>query len=198
MREVEAKFYIEDKAAFEKKVLDLAAECLRERTLERNLRFDTPKGDLASRFQILRLRRDDKNLLTYKAPGNSGDRMERVEIEVEVSDFAQAQALVEALGYQVSFVYEKYRTNYGLRNAHISLDETPLGVFVEIEAPDGAAVRATASLLELDWERRITDSYSDLFNLASFNLGLEFRDMTFGNFESLALQPQAMGIAPAD
>ncbi len=198
MKEIEAKFLVRDLAAYQRKILRLGARCVRERMHERNVRFDTPEQGLAGRLQVLRLRRDDRILLTYKAPGAGDERMERVEIEVQVSDFTRMRALLEALGYQVSLEYEKFRTNLLFGDVHISLDETPLGAFVEIEGPHGLEIKEAAGRSGLEWSNRITDSYAELFNKASRSLGLAFRDLTFDNFAGLEVPPAAMGVSPAD
>ena len=59
---------------------------------------------------MLRLRRDSSVRLTYKGPGKTIDGVHlRKEIEFAASDFDAAQAFLEALGYQVQMIYEKYR-----------------------------------------------------------------------------------------
>ena len=78
----------------------------------------------------------------------------RLELEVVVSDFATTQRLLEALGYQISLVYEKYRSIYELQRVHVTLDEMPFGAFVELEGPDGATIQAVAQRLGLDWAAR--------------------------------------------
>ena len=45
-----------------------------------------------------------------------------------------------ALGFRVCFSSEKHREEYALGDAHVAVDDTPAGVFVEIEAvPDEIA-----------------------------------------------------------
>ena len=53
----------------------------------------------------------------------------------EVSSFDNAKALLEALGYRVSVMYEKYRTTYDWGGCEVTLDEMPYGDFAEIEGP---------------------------------------------------------------
>lgn len=177
----------------------LGAETVSPRVLERNLRFDTPSGELTRTFRVVRLRQDAQVRLTYKSPGKiAGGVRRREEIEFTVGDFAQAQAFLEALGYQVCFIYEKYRTTYYLAETEIVLDELPFGHFVEIEGPGGPAIQRAAVLLGLDWEARIAESYFALFQLAQIALRLPFRDLTFENFAALPVPPQALGVRPAD
>ncbi len=104
--ELEVKFYISDLGKLEERIETLGAKLVQPRTLEYNLRFDTLNGELARSYQVLRLRRDTANRLTYKGPGVILDGVRlRKEIEFEVGDFDNARALIKALGYRVSMIY---------------------------------------------------------------------------------------------
>ncbi len=144
-QETEVKFYILDLPTVEARILDLGGTPIHPRVLETNLRFDTPEDSLAQDYRVLRLRQDSRVRLTYKGPGKfeEGVRV-REEIEFEVDDFDAAWALLKALGYHVSLVYEKYRTVYHLDDHEIVLDETPLGNFIEIEGRSGSTIAVTA------------------------------------------------------
>src|SRR3989304_5139487 len=108
-KELEVKFYISDLLEMEKRLVASGATLVQPRTHEYNLRFDTPSGDLGQRESMLRLRRDSASHVTYKGPSTTlGGVLARQEIEFEVSHFAAAQKLIEALGFRSKFVYEKY------------------------------------------------------------------------------------------
>ncbi len=187
-QEIEVKFYVGDLEAFAKQLTALEAKQEQPRTHEYNLRFDTPNGALTRQHRVLRLRRDEQIRLTYKGPSDtSSGASAREEIEFAVEDFAAAQQLLEALGYQVSVIYEKYRTTYTLDNLHITLDELPIGNFVEIEGPDAEIIQAAAEKLGLDWGARILVSYLALFERVKGKLGLKIRDLTFENFAGIEI-----------
>jgi adenylate cyclase class 2 len=198
MQEIEVKFNVRDLKGIEARLQALGATESQPRTLEVNLRFDLPTGLLQSEHRVLRLRRDRANLLTYKAPGQTVDGVRaREEIEFEVSDFAAAQSVLEALGYQVVFIYEKYRAVHELGGAHVTLDELPYGHFVEIEGRDAAHLRETAAALSLDWSTCVSAGYMALFEHVQKKLRLPFRDLTFGNFAGLAISPGDLGVTPS-
>lgn len=198
-QELEVKFHISDLGALEHRLQASGAPQSQARTHEVNLRFDLPDQSLTRSLQVLRLRQDTKARLTYKGPGRDegGVRLRR-EIEFVVSDFEQARSLLEALGYQVSMMYEKYRTVFELDAVHVTLDEMPFGAFAELEGPDPASIQSAAQRLELNWQDRVLDSYTALFDALRGKVGFTFRDLSFENFESLKVPLAEIGIYPAD
>jgi adenylate cyclase class 2 len=194
-QELEVKFYLPDLPALRARLETAGAQLVQPRVHEINLRFDTPSGDLTRSYRVLRLRQDTEARLTYKGPGELVDGVRsRQELEFTVSDFGTARHFLEALGYEVSVMYEKYRATYTLRGVLVTLDEMPYGYFAEIEGPDGASIRKTAEVLGLDWERRILDSYIMLFDRLRERLGLAFRDLSFENFEGLTVTGEMLGL----
>ena len=115
-----------------------------------------------------------------------------------VSDFDAANRFLEALGYQVVLMYEKYRANYLIDELVLSLDETPFGYFVELEGKSPAQVKTAANLLGLDWEERINLSYSGLLEQYNQNTGQAFRDLSFEVFQGLEVTPADLGLTYAD
>ena len=197
--EREAKFYIADLDALRATLERVGALLIQPRTHEHNLRFDTPDGRLTRDAQVLRLRRDTANRLTFKGPQRVHEGVaERVEIEFTVGDFENARQLLEALGYRVSMIYEKYRAVYNLEGTLVTLDEMPFGNFAEIEGADGESIRATCEQLGLLWEARTLQSYALIFETVKQNLGLTFRDLTFENFDGIRVAPSHLEVIPAD
>ncbi len=198
-QEREVKLYVTDLAKCESAIQSLGAECTRERVHEVNLRFDTPDRRLSSVAQVLRLRKDRRNRVTYKGPGNVDEGVRsRQEIEFTVDDFDQARLFFEALGYEVMMIYEKYRTTYEFEGAEIVLDEMPYGNFLEIEANDAAQIESITKQLGLDWEARIFASYTTLFDVVRTTRDLGFTDLTFENFAGLQITALDLGVALAD
>jgi adenylate cyclase class 2 len=172
---------------------------VRERTFERNLRLDTPKGDFAKAQRVLRLRQDDQARVTYKDNTRSENGVVmRTEIEFSTDDFEVTRKLFEALGYQVSVIYEKYRQVYRIGDVELMIDELPIGNFIEIEAPNAVLIEGVAQMLGLNWSRSIKTNYLGLFEIARDKLAFDFRDLTFVNFQNLSLTAADLDVQPAD
>jgi adenylate cyclase class 2 len=196
--ELEVKFNLSGRQKMEERLAGKAV--LRApRVHEVNLRLDTPDHALLYTGRLLRLRQDTRSRLTYKGPGSEqGGARLRQELEFTVSDFDTTLHLFEALGYTIVLMYEKYRTTYELGEVEVVVDETPIGDFLEIEGPDGKSIRQAANELGLDWEKRILDSYTMLFEHTRASLGFKFRDMSFENFKALRVTPEELGVSPGD
>lgn len=198
-QELEVKLYLVDLSTFKEQLEKFGGQLMEQRLHEINLRFDLPDGELTRTAQVLRLRQDTAARMTYKGPGETiGGVHARREIEFTVGDFQSAQTLLETLGYQVSMMYEKYRTTYSLEGLQVTLDEMPYGNFTEIEGSDTSAIRRVAEQLGLRWEARILESYTTLFDHLRDKLGLTFRDLAFKNFAEINITPEDLGVTPAD
>lgn len=198
-QEIEVKFFVQDPTAYRKRIEAAGGALEIARVHEENLRFDSPDRALSSAHRVLRLRQDDQSVMTYKGPAQSGSAVSvRQEIEFTVSDFLKARQLLEALGYQVMLMYEKFRTTWGLEGVHVTLDEMPYGTFTEIEGPTAEQVQAIAGRLGLAWEARINASYIELFERFKKNRGVDWRDLSFANFAGSACRPEELGVNPGD
>ena len=140
----------------------------RSRTKEVNLVMDFPDRLLAARGCLLRIRQwGPETTLTYK--GRSLDNpvfKQRPELETQLGDSETAEKILLALGLRRSFIYEKLREKYRFpvdnEQLEISLDETPFGLFVEIEGAQSAIGNAVKEL-GLTLADSVTKSYVDLY-----------------------------------
>lgn len=198
-QELELKYFVADLPAIEKQLIGSGAELYQERVREVNLRFDTPDFSLSRAGKALRLRFDTQARLTFKGPSEDlqGVRL-RQEIEFVADNFQAAQAFIIALGFQISMIYEKFRCGYTLAGVAILLDELPFGNFIEIEGSNPDVIREVNDALGLNWDLRISESYTVLFERLRSKLQLPFRDLVFENFEKLDIQPMDLGVQPAD
>jgi adenylate cyclase class 2 len=198
-KELEVKFFVSDLAEIEKRLVKAGATLLHPRTHEYNLRFDTPTGNLGQASSMLRLRRDSESHMTFKGPGITlGGVLARQEIEFEVTNFASAQKLIEALGFRSKFMYEKFRTTYGMDGLKVTLDEMPYGSFIEIEGKEPEPIQLAAKTLNLNWEERLPETYISIFRRLKDLYGLKFSDLSFDNFKPVEISLQRAGINLAD
>jgi adenylate cyclase class 2 len=198
-QEIEAKFMVHDRQAVQRKLEALGGRQESPRVHEINLRFDTPSGELAAGRRVLRLRQDSRAVMTFKGPSQTGQEVSvRQEIEFEVGDFAAARRLLEALGYRVAVMYEKYRTTYHLRHLVVVLDEMPYGDFVEIEGRSAPDIHAAANQIGLRWETRSALSYLALFEQVRLAHNLPESDLSFTALKGLRITPDDLGLQYAD
>jgi adenylate cyclase class 2 len=197
--EREIKLYVRDLEALASRVEICGADLVRERVFERNVRLDTADHRLQNEGRLLRLRKDDRAAVTYKADAHmEGGIVSRTEIELNVDNFEVAQKLFEALGYRKTVVYEKYRRVYKLGDVLVMLDELPFGDFVEIEAPNNILIDGMAQMLGLNVEYGIRTNYLGLFEMLKLKQTLKFKDLTFENFQHLEITQDDLGVEPAD
>jgi adenylate cyclase class 2 len=131
---------------------------------ESNDLYDDADGRLSAAKRALRLRRTGtRTVLTFKGPPRFQDGVRRrEEREVEVSDAAETHGILEGLGLQRRFRYEKRREEWQLEGCAVALDETPIGRFVEVEgAPP--AIRRVFVRLGLDFAGTVPYSYPELY-----------------------------------
>ena len=160
-REIKLRFDDADEARA--KILALGATPLYGRRLQEDALLDTEDELLRRQRSTLRVRSEGgKSLLTFKGPALPG----RIKIR-EV---------------HVWFRYEKYREEFSVDDVVIAIDETPVGVFVEIEGSEDA-INAAARALDKRPPDYITDSYRFLFLQHRDANGLAGHDMVFAGRE---------------
>jgi adenylate cyclase, class 2 len=135
------------------------------RIFEANTLYDKPDKELKNAGMLLRLREaGDKSVITWKGQGKAGPHKSRPEIETTVGSAEVLGQILEKLGYQRSFRYEKFRTEF--RNPGgtgvVTVDETPIGNFLELEGP-GDWIDGTARLLGFAEKEYVLESYGRLY-----------------------------------
>lgn len=181
--EIEVKFRVENSQSLEEKLRSLSFHAVTPRTFERNTLYDAPDRKLRSRQGILRIRKyGDRWVLTHKCLPPDHDpnarHKRRIETETEIADGDALGAIFVQLGYVPVFVYEKWRAEYADAVGHCVLDETPIGVFAELEGPE-EWIDSVSARLGLDPSALMTLSYGRLFENWQKETGSPARDMTF-------------------
>ncbi len=197
--EIEAKFLVRNLSPLASRLLRQGGRLLVPRQHEYNLRFDDARGSLRARHHVLRLRRSDQVRLTWKGPGNENDRVRsRTELEVIVQDFDTMRQILAALGFQEIWIYEKYRAIYRWESALITLDETPIGNYLEIEEESPAAVLQRAAQLGLNPAAALPYGYYELFLRLRQQITPPPRHLTFADWQGKTCDPLAAGLRYAD
>jgi adenylate cyclase class 2 len=206
-KEREIKLRIADLPDLRRALRKVGARVVRPRLHERNVLFDTAERSLASREQLLRIRTElpvgrsrkggARSLVTFKRPlvmpGSSkrGERHKvREEVELEIFDPKALATIFEGLGMSSWCQYEKFRTTFRLPASNawakgllIELDETPIGVFLELEGSANAIDRA-AKALGFETSDYVLANYMVLYREYCRDRGEEPRDMLFAQNEN--------------
>jgi adenylate cyclase, class 2 len=163
-REIEIKIRLNGVLEGQRLLRRAGFRVAKKRVFEQNDLFDTSERALRGAGIALRLRTaGTRHVLTFKGPQQAGRHKSREELETVLADREAFEHILARLGYGPVFRYEKYRTEFrkagGAGTA--MLDETPAGVFLELEGPpewiDGAA--RSLGFGDADY---ITASYADI------------------------------------
>jgi adenylate cyclase, class 2 len=178
-QEVEIKFRVESVRALVQKLRSTGFRLETPRTHEMNTLYDLPGGDLRARRELLRLREYGKKwTLTHKSGKKEGRHSSRVELETVVENGKMMTAILQALGYALSFRYEKFRAEWTDGKGQVVVDETPIGNFCEIEGPP-RWIDGTAKKLGVGREQYIMKNYATLFAEWKQETGSRAEEMTF-------------------
>jgi len=140
-------------------------------------------------------------ILTYKGPSllsrsaMKAGRQSKIrrrfkikeEAEVSITGAVELSRILVALGLHPVFRYEKFRTTYalpGVRGLKIELDETPVGVYLELEGPV-AGIDRGARLLGYDRSEYMKDTYGSLYLADCRRHGRKPGDMLFPPIKKL-------------
>lgn len=130
--------------------------------------------------QVLRLRRiGERAILTYKERFATPSAIKHQREEETAVDNAEAlAAILEALGFYPTLIYEKRRATWYLSGTEVVIDELPFGLFAEIEG-DEHAIEEVEKLLNLSDTEAEHASYPEL----TMRHGLRQGEVTEARFE---------------
>ncbi len=181
--ENEVKIRLQDRAAALRRIHAAGFHEAEPRQFEANTLYDTPDHRLRDQQMLLRVRQaGKKSLVTWKGPGVPGPHKNRPEIETVVGSSEAISQIFRHLGFEPAFRYEKYRTEFK-RNSEpgaITVDETPIGDFLELEGP-AAWIDQTAALLGFSPGDYILDSYGKLYIADCERRGVRPTHMVFAS-----------------
>jgi len=163
--EIEIKLAAPGVAATRRLLRKAGFRVARRRVFEANTVFDTANRALRRRNLLLRLRETPgADTFTFKGPPVAAKHKTREELEVTLASAGTCGLILQRLGYHPAFRYEKYRTEFRLpRTSGVAtLDETPIGVYLELEGSPRWIDRV-AHLLGFREQDYITASYGRLY-----------------------------------
>src|SRR5688500_14679023 len=149
------------------------------RRLQEDALLDTEDELLRRRRCVLRVRVENgKSRVTFKGPVQPSVMKVREEQETLVGDGEVLVRVFEELGLHVWFRYEKYREEFSREDVTVAIDETPVGIFVEIEGGE-QGIASMADAIGRTQADYILDSYRGLFLKHREACGLTGPDMVF-------------------
>jgi adenylate cyclase, class 2 len=164
-REIEIKLRAESTNWARRKLLAAGFRVSKKRVFESNTLYDSETSVLRNSSRLLRVRQMGKSYkLTFKGAPEPGKYKNREEIETGLEDGNAFAAILERLGYSPAFRYEKFRTEFQQRGSKgvATLDETPIGVYLELEG-NPQWIDRIARKLGYEENDFITASYARLF-----------------------------------
>jgi adenylate cyclase, class 2 len=183
-REIEIKFRVTSLRALARRLREAGFRLKTRRTHEVNTLYDLPGEVLWKRKELLRIRKYGSGwTLTHKSKGKTGRHSSRRELQTELTDGKQTDAILRALGYAPSFRYEKFRAEWVDQKkhdgkGHVVVDETPIGNFCEIEGSP-RWIDQTARKLGVGREQYIMKNYATLFSEWKGETKSRAEEMTF-------------------
>jgi adenylate cyclase class 2 len=176
-REIKLRFDSAEEAR--QAVLGAGATPLHGRRLQEDALLDTDDEQLRRQRCVLRVRMENgKSRITYKGPVQPSVMKVREELETVVGDGEVLLRVFRELGLHVWFRYEKYREEFAHEDVIVAIDETPVGVFVEIEGSEQGIAEMTTALGRTPADY-LVDSYRSLFLQHREGCGLSGSDMVF-------------------
>jgi adenylate cyclase, class 2 len=181
--ETEVKLRVpEERSAFER-IRAAGFQVSVPREFEANILYDTEDRALLRQGMLLRLRQaGEREVITWKGRMVPGPHKSRPELETTVGSLRTVAQILGELGYQPTFRYEKFRTEFRAAEGEgvVVLDETPIGTYLELEGP-GEWIDETAAKLGFSRTDYVLDSYGTLYRNYCAERGLQPKDMTFAS-----------------
>jgi predicted adenylyl cyclase CyaB len=180
--EIEVKFRIGSIEEFSGRLRKAGAKLVKT-GFERNIKYDR-NGELNGKRELLRLRDYAGEAdITHKRkarqdPAHKGFKV-REETVVNIESFERGKKLLEMLGYEKDWIYEKKQQVWVLDGVEVFVDEMPqIGNFMEIEgSPE--EIKRTAAALGLHMKDALTTSYADEYEAYMKKNRLPFGDLVF-------------------
>ena len=166
--ELKVKLTPDDFRSVKERLEQLGSLLKTESQSELNILFDYQDRRLQEAGCALRLRSyAGESLLTYKGPVQEDPLLKsRPEIQTRVTHPDATREILARLGLRPQFLYAKERETrswvVGGAELEICLDQTPVGLYIEIEG-SAPAIRAAARRLNINLENAVRETYVTLY-----------------------------------
>jgi len=177
MKETEIKFPVKNLQSIRDRLKKEGAH-FETGFFEDNIVFDDQVGTLFKKREILRLRRSNDVVLTFKKPVEKERFKVMEEYEVKVSDFNETYRILTGLGYKKAFRYQKRRDIFHFLGTEVLLDRTPIGDYVEIEG-EKEKIMEVCRHLGLSIEAGTAKNYLELYRDHCRKRDIKPGDMVF-------------------
>jgi adenylate cyclase, class 2 len=190
--EIEIKLRVSDLPTLLRRLRGLGASTY-GRVFEQNTIYDTPDSSLYRHGRLLRVRVETPApnrlipagrpgaLLTSKVPvprSTAARYKVKLECEFPLQDPRRWPIMLRTLGFRPAFRYEKYRSTFRLPGLTLDLDETPVGVFLELEGSP-RAIDSVAHALGYSPHDYFRGTYWDVYASECRRRGRRPRNMVF-------------------
>ena len=194
MLETEVKIRIADGPSVYSKIMEFAKDVVPLIRFEDDALYDFEDRRLFRSGSLFRLRISSKAardgagnfsvigekleyILTWKGPAETSRGFkEREELEFNMKDSALVFRMLESFGLEPVFRYQKFRSLFDLHNIKITYDETPMGLFLELEG-GGSVIDETAIRLGFTGSDFINQDYYRLWKAYCRDRNLPEGDM---------------------
>jgi len=183
--ETEVKIRVTDPVELPERLGHVGFTLRAKRQFESNSLYDTSDYKLRRAGTLLRLRQfGERSVITWKGPSEQSPFKTRPELETLVDSLDTMRQIFERLGYIQTFRYEKFRTEYvetgNPENGVLTIDETPIGTFLELEGP-GNWIGRSAQKLGFSEKDYILSSYGTLYQEDCERRGVQPTNMVFAS-----------------
>lgn len=161
--EIEAKFLQISPVQMRQKLLELDCICIQPRTLMRRLVFDNPHNPSG----YLRVRDEwGKVTMTLKEVHSEQVIDGIKELEIQISSFEMAKAMLNKVGLIEKAYQETYRESREKNGVVFTLDERPgLKPFMEVEAEDEERLRQFVDKIWLTMDQAVYGTVTNVYQL---------------------------------
>lgn len=166
--ELEVKILEVNPKAITQKLSDLGATKVSDATLQRRYVYDVVPPRSTAWIRL----RDNGRKTTLTVKEITSDAIDGTkEIEVSVDDLAQANSLLEFLGFHARAYQENRRTSFKLGDVEIELDEWPkIPAYAEVEGPSEEAIADVVTKLGYEMKDTTSENTEKIYRRYGFDI----------------------------